>query len=150
MNTSLVWAHWNHFRRGLQQPSLCIQYAPMVREFTGEDVGSNLPKTEGRIEFEPKKTLVDTPKLPLSYEVFGEKSDRVFFWTFLGVCVGRLNLRGVLQNDIPIQVPMGSARGCPSGLSPVAGLATCRCANLKSWASLKQTFKYLAKLLGKM
>lgn len=31
-------------KRGLQQPSLCIQYGPMVREFTMGDVGSSLRK----------------------------------------------------------------------------------------------------------
>lgn len=93
---------------------------------------------------------MDTPKLPLRYEVFGERADRVFFWTFLEGCVGRLSPRGVLHNAIQIQILMGRARRCPSALDPIAGLATCCYEKLKSWASLKQPFKYLRKLLRKM
>lgn len=62
MNAPLVQAHWKCFKRGLQQPSLCIQHCPLVSEFTHSgSCGFKISQTEGRNKSELTKASVDTP-----------------------------------------------------------------------------------------
>lgn len=138
--TSLVQANWKSFKRSLQQPSLCIQLNPMVREFTVEVVGSNLLKQRREINL----NLLKSCWIPCTTELWGIWG-KVRVLSFSEDCMRKLNPRGMLQNAIRVQTPICRVRSSRSEFNFIEGLAVC-C--LKSQEGLKQTFKYGANFLG--